>query len=83
MKRLVYPSHILQRMEQRGITRRQIEVTIKEWHHRVPVLDKRRKRVMRNFGTRELDVIYEERPEYIILVTAFWLSGSDRKVKPQ
>ena len=38
---------------------------------------------MRKFGIRTLDVIYEERNEYTVLVTAAWLKEEDRKVKPK
>jgi hypothetical protein len=38
---------------------------------------------MRKFGTKTLDVIYEERREYIVLITAAWLGMEDRKVKPE
>ena len=82
MKRLVYPSHVLQRMELRQIERRQIEIALDEPHIRLPTLDKRRSRVMRKFGTKTLDVIYEERRDYIVLVTAVWLGDQDRKVRP-
>ncbi len=51
-------------------------------HIRLPTLDKRRSRVMRKFGTKTLDGIYEERRDYIVLVTAAWLGSEDRKVKP-
>lgn len=69
-------------MELRGIERRQIEVAIQEPHIRLPTLDERRSRVMRKFGTKTLDLIYEERRDYIILVTAVWLKDKDRRVKP-
>lgn len=70
-------------MRQRSIEHRQIEVTLKEPHITLPTLDKKRSRVMRKFGTQTLDVIYEERREYIVLVTAAWLGDEDRKVKPK
>lgn len=83
MKRLIYPSHVALRMRQRNIERRQIEVALREPHITLPTLDKKRSRVMRKFGIRTLDVIYEERNEYTVLVTAAWLKEEDRKVKPK
>ena len=83
MKRLIYPSHVALRMRQRSIEHRQIEVALQEPHITLPTLDKKRSRVMRKFGIKTLDVIYEERREYIVLVTAAWLGDEDRKVKPK
>lgn len=83
MKSLNYPVHVLHRMEQRSIDRRHIEVTIREPHMRMPTLNRRRSRVMRAFGTKTLDVIYEERERYIVVVTAAWLRSEDRKAKPE
>lgn len=67
----------------RNIERRHIEVALQEPHITLPTLDKKRSRVMRKFGTKTLDVIYEERREYIVLVTVVWLGMEDRKVKPE
>ena len=83
MKPLHYTVHVLQRMEQRSIDRRQIEVTIREPHRRMPTLNRDRTRVMRTFGTKTLDVIYEERERYVVVVTAMWLRSEDRKAKPE
>lgn len=37
---------------------------------------------MRKFGTKTVDVIYEDRKEYIVLVTVAWLEEKDRGVRP-
>ncbi len=70
-------------MEQRSIERRQIEVTIREPHIKLPTVHHRRARAMRTFGTKTLDVIYEEKERYILVVTAMWLRSEERKVKPE
>lgn len=70
-------------MKQRSIEHRQIEVALREPHITLPTMDKKRSRVMRKLGIRTLDVIYEERKEYIVLITAAWLKEEDRKVKPE
>lgn len=69
-------------MERRGIRKAQIERALQQPDLILPTLNKRRKRVMKNFGSRTLDVIYEPRSkDRIVLVTAVWLEEEDRKVK--
>jgi len=36
---------------------------------------------MRDFGRNVLDVIFEERRDYLLVITAVWLREEDRKVK--
>ncbi len=82
MKPVHYQPHVLYRMAQRTIERQQIEVAIREPHITLPTLDRRRSRAMRKFGTRTLDVIYEDRGRYVMVITAAWLKSEDRKVWP-
>ncbi len=79
---IICPSHAKERMERRGIKEEQIERALQTPDVILPTLNKRRKRVMKNFGSKTLDVIYEPRSEdKIVLVTAVWLEEEDRKVK--
>lgn len=69
-------------MEQRDITREQIEQAISSPDIVLPARRKRRKRVMKKIDSRTLDVIYEQRSENkVVLVTAVRLKEEDRKVK--
>ena len=78
---IVYPVHIKERMEQRGITKQQIVDTVCHPQITCPTENKRRKRAMRTFGSKTLDVIYVPRGnQQVILVTAVWLKKEDRKV---
>ena len=78
---IICPIHARERMEQRGITREQIVQTINHPDISLPTEHKRRKRAMRRFGPKTLDVIYEPRKNNrVVLVTALWLKNDDRKV---
>ncbi|MBN2097936.1 MAG: DUF4258 domain-containing protein [Candidatus Omnitrophica bacterium] len=58
-------------MEQRGITREQVEQAIYSPDIKLPTRQKRRKRAMKRIGSKTLDVVYEPRGEdKIVLVTA-------------
>ena len=79
---IICPIHAKERMEQRDVTREQVEKAISSPDIALPTHNKRRKRVMKNFGFKTLDVIFEQRgEEKIILVTAAWLKDEDRKIK--
>lgn len=80
--RIICPGHAKERMERRGIKKEQVERALRRPDLILPTLNKRRKRVMKNFGSKTLDVIYEPRSkDKIVLVTAVWLEEEDRKVK--
>ncbi len=69
-------------MEQRGIKKEQVEEALKEPDIILPTKDKHRKRVMKKFGSKTLDVIYKPISDNkIILVTVVWLKKEDRKVE--
>ena len=79
---IICPIHARERMEQRKIKEEQIESAIRSPNVTLPTQHKRRKRVMKDFGSKTLDVIYEPRGgDKIVLVTAVWLKKKDRKVK--
>ena len=46
------------------------QITLPAWGHK--------KRAMREFGGRHLDVIYREKENTIILITAVWLKKKER-----
>ncbi len=79
---IICPIHAKERMEQRNITREQVEQTIFNPDIKLPTRQTHRKRVMKKIGSRTLDVIFEEKSEdKVVLVTAVWLKEDDRKVK--
>ena len=79
---VICPIHVRERMEQRNIKTEQIEEAILNPHVNLPTQNKRRKRVMRKFGSKTLNVIYEPRgKDKLVLVTTVWLEDKDRKVK--
>lgn len=79
---IICPIHAKERMEQRKITEEQVEQAIRDPNIALPTQHKRRRRVMKTFGSKTLDVIYEPRGENkIVLVTAVWLKKKDREVK--
>jgi len=79
---IICPIHAKERMEQRNITQKQIEKAIKDPDVRMPTRHKQRKRIMKKFSPKTLDVIYEPRgKDKIVLITAMWLREEDREVK--
>jgi len=79
---IICPIHAKERIQQRNIKEVQIEEALRNPDITLPTHSKRRKRVMKKFGSKTLDVIYEPRSEdKIVLVTAVWLKEKDRKVK--
>ena len=78
--RIICPVHAKERMELRKITEEQVEQAVRNPDILLPTLHKGRKRVMKQFGFKTLDVFYEPRGEdKIVLVTAVWLKKKDRK----
>jgi hypothetical protein len=82
LPKIICPIHAKERMEQRGISREQVVKTIINPEITMPCIQKNRRRVMKKFGSKTLDVIYEPKEkEKIVLITAVWLADEDRKVK--
>ncbi len=80
--KIICPSHAKERMERRGVSREQVEKAIINPEITVPCIQKNRKRVMKKFGSKTLDVIYEPKEKgKVVLITAVWLADEDRKVK--
>lgn len=76
-KYIVLTKHAENRLKERGIKLEQVKRAIYEPHITIPAWGKK-KRVMRDFGDKSLDVIYRETNNTIILVTAVWLKEKER-----
>ena len=81
MKKLIYTDHIKLQMAKRGIAKKHIIITLTESHITLPTVDPQRSRVMRRFGSKTLDVIYAEKSNRIILITAVWLTKKERRTQ--
>ena len=76
-KYIILTKHAEERFKQRNITIEQVKKAIYEPHITMPAWGNK-KRVMRDFGNRCLDVIYREQENAIILITAVWLKEKER-----
>ncbi len=76
-KHIILTKHAEQRLRERGITLHQVRYAVTNPDMILPAWDKK-KRVMKDFGARCLDVIYREKESVIILITAVWLDEKER-----
>lgn len=76
-KYIIITRHAEERLKQRSISVEQVKRAIYEPHVTLPAWGKK-KRVMRDFGNRCLDVIYREKETIVIIVTAVWLKEKGR-----
>lgn len=76
-KYIIFTRHAEERLKQRNISAEQVKRTIYEPHFTLPAWGKK-KRAMRDFGNRYLDVIYREKETAIVIVTAAWLKEKER-----
>lgn len=76
-KHIILTRHAEERLRERSITLQQVKHAIDNPDMKLPAWDKK-KRVMKDFGDKCLDVIYREKESVIILVTAVWLSEKER-----
>jgi hypothetical protein len=76
-KYIILTRHAEERLKQRNILLEQVKKAIYEPHVTLPAWGKK-KRVMRGFGSRCLDVIYRESENTIILITAVWMKEKER-----
>ena len=76
-KYIIFTRHAEERLKQRNISVEQAKRTIYEPHVTLPAWGKK-KRVMRDFGNKCLDVIYREKETVIIIITAVWLKEKER-----
>jgi len=70
--RIVYTPHALKRLQKRGISKEQVEKTLAEPEITLPTQNPRRGRVKKKFGDKYLDVIFERRPNYTLIITVVW-----------
>ena len=76
-KYVIQTKHAEERLKERNIKLEQVRRAIYEPSVIIPAWGKK-KRVMRDFGDKYLDVIYRETENAIILITAVWLKKKDR-----
>ena len=76
-KYVILTKHAEERLRERNIRLDQVKQAIHEPTVSLPAWGNK-KRVMRDFGSRCLDVIYREKENAIILVTAMWLKDNER-----
>ena len=76
-KYIILTKHAEERLKERNIKLEQVKRAIDDPHIRIPVWGTK-KRVMREFGNKSLDVIYRETENTIIVITAVWLKGKER-----
>jgi hypothetical protein len=67
--RIVLSPHAKDRLLERGIKEDQVKEALFNPDVRAPTKHRRRKRAMKTFGNKTVDVIYEERLDKIIVVT--------------
>lgn len=76
-KYIILTHHAEERLKQRNINLEQVKKAIYEPQITLPAWGNK-KRVMRDFGSRCLDVIYREKETVIVLITAMWLKDKER-----
>jgi len=76
-KYVILTKHAEERLKQRNIHIEQVKKALYEPSVIIPVWGNK-KRVMRDFGDRCLDVICREKENVIILITAVWLKEKER-----
>ena len=76
-KYIILTKHAEERLKQRDIKLEQVKKALYEPNVILPAWGKK-KRVMKDFGNKCLDVIYIENENTIILITAVWLKEKER-----
>jgi len=76
-KYIILTRHAEERFKQRNISLEQVRRAIYEPNVTLPAWGSK-KRVMRDFGNKCLDVIYREKETVIIIITAVWLREKER-----
>jgi len=69
---IIYSDHVVLRIKQRSLSRRQIRSTIKKPESTSPSF-KGRHIAKKCFGSRVLEVIYKPTDDGIVVITAYWL----------
>ena len=76
-KYIILTKHAEERLKQRDIKLEQVKKALYEPNVTLPAWGKK-KRAMKDFGNKCLDIIYRENENTIILVTAVWLKDKER-----
>ena len=76
-KYIILTKHAEDRLKERNIKLEQVKRAIYDPSIILPVWGKK-KRVMKEFSGRHLDVIYRETENTIVLITAVWLKEKER-----
>jgi len=69
LKKLIFSEHAIERLKERNISESEVRVVLDDPDISILTRRQRRKRVMKALNNRTLDIIYEERPNYIYIVT--------------
>ena len=76
--KIVLSQHAKDRLIERGIKEELIKETLLNPDVRAPTRHRRRRRAMKSFGDKTVDVIFEERADKIIVVTCAVLEKGGR-----
>jgi len=78
--RIVLSEHAKERIKERNISLSEIHEVIENPEIKAPTRHRRRKRAMRTIDHRTLDIIYEEKSDYVFVITCAVLDkGGDKK----
>ena len=69
--KFIYSKHVLLRIEQRNLSRSQIQSTIVAPNQTLPSF-KGRMVVCKRFGSKTLEAVYKKLNGTIIIITAYW-----------
>jgi hypothetical protein len=75
--KIVLSEHAKERIKERNISLSEVREVIENPEIKAPTRHRRRKRAMRKIGHRTLDIIYEEKSDYIFVITCAALSKGD------
>jgi len=70
IKKLVFSRHVIERMQQRGISETEIRETIEKPSSKILVREDNTQEFKRKVGSREYYVVVEHKKNALILVTA-------------
>ena len=78
MKKIKYTYHADKRISERDIDKNLVKKALAKPDITAPCKDSERKRVMKSFGDKTLDVIYVEKKDKYIIITVVWLEKRRR-----
>ena len=68
----IYTRHVRLRMQQRGLSRRLIETTVRFADRRLPSF-RGRTTAQKRVGNKTLEVVYKKLNDHTVVITAYWL----------